>query len=76
LFIDEYHLLGSYSRGYEKAVRDLEAIAGLLVKDERFRMFNLVLSVSKGFLVVGNVRRRLLGYSSRLFYNVYACRTS
>ncbi len=64
LFIDEYHLLGSYNRGYGEAVRDLEAIAGLLVKDNRFRMFNLVLSVSEGFLVVGSVRRRLLGYST------------
>ena len=62
LFIDEFHMLPrppTYT-----APDDLEALAGLLVKEERYSKMSVVLTVSEGFAATDYALSKLRGYST------------
>ncbi len=62
LFIDEFHMLPrppTYT-----ALDDLEALAGLLVKEERYSKMSVVLTVSEGFAATDYALSKLRGYST------------
>ncbi len=60
LYIDEFHLLFD---NIDDAVRELEAVAGLLAKMGETKA-RLVTTVSEGFVATSDVRRRLAGYAT------------
>ncbi len=61
--LDEFHLLPRYTgRDIREALADLEALAGLLSKEERYSGLRLALTVSEGFAATPVVRARLRGY--------------
>ena len=63
IIVDEFHLLPRYSgRGVHESIVDLEAIAGLLSKEQRYSKIRMVLTVSEGFAATSTVKARLRGY--------------
>ena len=62
VFIDEFHML---PRPYvQSPLDDLEALAGLLVKDERYSRMSIVVTVSEGFAATDYAVSKLHGYST------------